>query len=51
MIFFVSAISVGVKSGVLTKSVVDADRPSHTLLSLNGREHFGRVLECDRSFT
>lgn len=36
---------------MLTESVVDANGPSHSLLSLNGREHLGRVLESDRSFT
>lgn len=48
---FVSAISMGVRSGMRTKSVVDADSPSHALLSLNGRKNLGRVLESDRSFT
>lgn len=36
---------------MLTKSVVDANSPSHSLLALNGREHLGRVLESDWSFT
>ena len=35
---------------LLTKGVVDADSPSHALLTLNGREYFGRVLERDRAF-
>jgi hypothetical protein len=34
-----------------TESVVDADDPGHALLSLNGREHLGRVLESDWAFT
>lgn len=36
---------------VLTKGVVDANSPGHTLLTLNGGENLGRVLECDWSFT
>ena len=36
---------------MLTESVVDANSPRHSLLSLNGREHLGRVLKCDGSFT
>ena len=36
---------------MFTESVVNANSPSHSLLSLNGREHLGRVLKCDRSFT
>ena len=36
---------------MLTESVVDANGPSHSLLSLNRREHLGRVLESDWSFT
>lgn len=35
----------------LTEKVVDEDDPRHSLFSLNGREHFGRVLESDRTFT
>lgn len=35
----------------LTKSVVDADSPCHTLLSLNGWEDFGRILESYRTLT
>lgn len=35
----------------LTKGVVDANSPSHSLLSLNGGKHLGRVLESDGSFT
>jgi len=37
--------------GLLTKGVVDAYGPGHSLFSLNGREHLSRVLEGDRSFT
>jgi len=36
---------------MLTESVVDANGPSHSLLSLNGGEHLGRVLESDWSFS
>ncbi len=36
---------------MLTKSVVDADCPSHSLLTLNGREYFCRVLECNGAFS
>ena len=36
---------------MLTESVVDANCPSHSLLSLNSRKNLGRVLECDWSFT
>lgn len=36
---------------MLTESVVDAHSPSHTLLTLDGREDLGRVLEGDRSLT
>lgn len=36
---------------VLTESVVDADSPSHALLTLDGGEHLGRVLESHRTFT
>ena len=35
---------------MLTESIVDANGPSHPLLSLNGRENLGRILESDRSF-
>ena len=35
---------------MLTKGVVDANGPSHSLLSLNGREHLCRVLESDWPF-
>jgi hypothetical protein len=35
----------------LTESVVNANGPSHSLLSLNGRKHLGRVLESDWSFS
>lgn len=35
---------------MLTESVVDANSPSHSLLSLDSREHLGRVLESDWSF-
>jgi len=38
-------------SRALTKGVVDADSPCHALLTLDCREDFGRVLECDRSFS
>lgn len=31
----------------LTKSVVDTYGPGHSLLTLNGWEHLGRVLESD----
>ena len=34
---------------MLTKRVVDANGPSHPLLSLDRREHLGRVLERDGS--
>lgn len=33
------------------KGVVDADRPSHALLTLDRREDLGRVLERDWAFT
>ena len=36
---------------MLTECVVDADGPSHSLLTLNGREHLGGVLESDGPFT
>jgi hypothetical protein len=36
---------------LLTESVVDAHGPCHPLLSLNGGEYLGRVLESDRSFS
>jgi hypothetical protein len=36
---------------ILTKGVVDADSPGHTLLTLDGGEYFGRVLEGDGTFT
>lgn len=32
------------------KGVVDAHRPGHSLLTLDGGEHFGGVLEGDGSF-
>jgi len=35
---------------MLTESVIDANSPSHTLLSLDGREHLGRILERDWAF-
>lgn len=35
----------------LTECVVDANNPGHSLLTLNGRKNFGRILECDRAFT
>jgi hypothetical protein len=35
---------------MLTKSVIDANRPSHSLLTLNGGEHLGRVLEGNWPF-
>lgn len=34
-----------------SKCVVDADSPSHTLLTLDGRENLSRVLESDWSFS
>ena len=34
-----------------TKSVVDANCPSHSLLTLNCREHLSRILESDWSFS
>jgi len=36
---------------ILTESVVDADCPSHSLLTLNGGEYLGGVLESDWSFS
>ena len=36
---------------MLTKSIVDANGPSHSLLTVNGRIHLGRVLESDWSFS
>jgi hypothetical protein len=36
---------------MLTESVVDANGPSHSLLTLNGGEHLGRILESDRPFS
>ncbi len=50
-IHFVSKIFVDWRSVMLTESVVDANSPGHSLLALNGREHLGRVLESDWSFT
>lgn len=35
----------------LTKRIVDADCPGHSLFTLNGGEHLGGVLERNRSFT
>lgn len=35
----------------LTKGVVDAHSPSHALLTLDGREDLGRILESDGTFT
>ena len=35
----------------LTESVVDANGPSHSLLTLNSGEHLGRILESDWSFS
>jgi hypothetical protein len=35
----------------LTKGVVDAHSPCHTLLTLNGGEHLGGVLEGHRTFS
>jgi hypothetical protein len=46
----VSEISMGIDE-MLTESVVDANGPSHSLLTLNGREHLGRILEGDWSFS
>lgn len=40
-----------IKFAILTENIVDANGPSHSLLSLNGREHLGRILESDRAFT
>lgn len=48
---FVSGTSAHSGFGTLTESVVDADGPSHSLLSLDGGEHFGGVLEGDWAFT
>ena len=36
---------------VHTKGVVDANSPSHTLLTLDRRENFGGVLESNRPFS
>jgi len=36
---------------ILTESVVDAHGPCHSLLSLNGGEHLGGVLESDWSLS
>ena len=46
----VSEMSMGIDE-MLTESVVDANCPSHSLLTLNGGEHLGRILESDRSFS
>lgn len=35
---------------VLTEGIVDADGPGHTLLTLDGGEHFGRILESNGAF-
>lgn len=35
----------------LTKGVVNADSPGHTLLTLDGGEYFCRVLESNRTFS
>lgn len=43
----VSGGSSLVVSAALTESVVDANGPGHSLLTLNRREHLGRVLESD----
>ena len=34
----------------LTKGVVDAHSPGHTLLTLNGGEHLSGILECHGAF-
>ena len=48
---FVSSFKVVSEFALLTEGVVDANGPRHSLLSLNGREHLGRILKSDRSFT
>lgn len=47
----VSKESIVPRIEVLTKSVVDADSPSHSLLTLDGGEHLRGILESHRSFT
>ena len=37
-------------SRTLTEGIVDANSPSHSLLSLYGREYLGRILESDWPF-
>ncbi len=36
---------------MLTESVVDANGPGHSLLTLDGGKDLGRVLESNRAFT
>ena len=48
--YFVSRAMNFDDNQMLTKSVVDANGPSHSRLTVNGRKHFGRVLESDWSF-
>lgn len=46
-----SATLVDLRFEMLTESVIDANCPSHSLFSLNGWKHLGRVLESDWSFS
>ena len=42
-------VSLGLEIG--TKSIVDTNGPSHSLLSLNSGKHLGRVLESNWPFS
>ena len=45
------SVREAVMSPIHTEGVVDADSPSHTLLTLDRRENFGGVLEGNGSFS
>lgn len=47
---FVRKRTVHLSHEVLTESVVDADGPGHSLLTLDGGEYLSRVLESNGSF-
>lgn len=46
----VSQITADPDMRMLTESVVDADSPSHALLTLDGGEYLGGILESHWSF-
>jgi hypothetical protein len=46
----VSEMSMGIDE-MLTESVVNTNGPSHSLLTLNGGKHLGRILESDWTFS